>query len=545
MNEKEKTLLLLQSREGLAILLSLTTRELTFIAHKIQSNRYKEFEIKKRKGGKRIISSPTKVLKDTQRKLLTLLEPFYPEPICSNGFVSKRNILTNSSQHIKKCCVLNIDLEDFFPSINFGRVYALFRARPFNLNEHVASTIAALVCDKNALPQGAPTSPLISNMICYGMDKELMRFAKKNNISYSRYADDISFSTSKKDFSKDLILSEPHAELTVGHELQKILNGHGFKINNKKTRLYRATKAKYITGIKVNDKQNLDRRFIRNVRTALNKLEKNPFDEVNEQFNKTYNFRSKNKNLLSTLRGRIEHIRNVKGHFDPVFRRLWNRFIVIENKGSLHLAVDELEQLYNKIFIVKGREQGSGFIVGKHLITCKHVVVTRSKNTDDTERLNDDPLSEISFFTYENYGNSTQLKAANPKIIPELDMVAYDYTNLHTSHEEHKFLIGDSNTITIGQGLSAFGFANYRPGLKSEYIETKVASTEKNKYGMMEFNLDRPLYGGMSGGPILNSKKELVGVIVRGVKMRELNRYEFVSTFLPINEVWKIVNKEE
>ena len=135
--------------------------------------KYETFEIPKKAGGSRTITVPSRVLKLIQRRLAEVLQNTYkPKPVVY-GFVPGKNIVDNAKMHKKKNWVLNIDLEDFFSSINFGRVRGMFIGKPYNLPASVATVLAQICIYKNQLPQGAPTSPVVSNMICAKMDSEL------------------------------------------------------------------------------------------------------------------------------------------------------------------------------------------------------------------------------------------------------------------------------------------------------------------------------------------------------------------------------------
>ncbi len=205
--------------------------------------------------------------------------------------------------------------------------------------------------------------------------------------------------------------------------------------------------------------------------------------------------------------------------------------------------------MMSKVFVVQGRETGSGFVVDNYLVTCKHVVVSRQKkvkdNGEEYEILNDDPIDTVEFFSYSNFDITSRLTASNPRILAELDLVIYEYNHLHLPKDECKFKQGNSDEINIRDSVTAVGFHNYKSGNKADFVDLKITSIEKNKYGTKEFNLDRPLYGGMSGGPVINNKNEVVGVIARGVKLRELNKYDYTSVFLPVGEINKIIKHVE
>src|SRR5699024_7070708 len=110
------------------------------------------------------------------------------------GFIPGKSIITNARIHRNKRLVVNIDLKDFFPSFHFGRVRGFFeKNKYFLLSREVSTIIAQLTCYKGSLPQGAPTSPIITNLICQILDYKLLKIAKKYKTDYSRYADDLTF----------------------------------------------------------------------------------------------------------------------------------------------------------------------------------------------------------------------------------------------------------------------------------------------------------------------------------------------------------------
>src|SRR5215204_5335078 len=191
----------LENRRDLARLLNYRYSALVYQIYKIPENqKYEIFEIKKKTGGTRTIASPSPALKHVQRRLAYILQHVYkPKPVVY-GFVEGKSIVDNAQRHKKKKWVLNVDLDNFFPSINFGRVRGLFLKKPYNLPEDVATLLAKICCFGNNISQGAPTSPVISNMICAKMDSELQDLAWTCRCYYTRYADDITFSTTMPKF---------------------------------------------------------------------------------------------------------------------------------------------------------------------------------------------------------------------------------------------------------------------------------------------------------------------------------------------------------
>ena len=154
-------------------------------------HRYRTFHMPKKSGAPRRIDAPTVNIKILQQKLNQVLQTIYQPKPSVHGFAEYKSVKTNAQQHTRKRWVFNVDLEDFFPSINFGRVRGMFMAKPYLLPEKVATVLAHLCCHNGQLPQGAPTSPIISNMICAKLDSQLQQLARTTRSAYTRYADDI------------------------------------------------------------------------------------------------------------------------------------------------------------------------------------------------------------------------------------------------------------------------------------------------------------------------------------------------------------------
>ena len=266
---------------------------------------YKEFEIPKRTGGTRRITAPVGKLKDIQKCIAIILSPYYLAPDCVHGFVEGRSVATNASKHIERNYVLNIDLKDFFPTITYTRVMKALMELGFN--EEVSDTIARLCTipswDKssqmlrNALPQGSPASPLLSNIVCSSLDQRLMALAKRFGLTYSRYADDITFSSNHSVYAKDSAFLQ---------ELEDIVKSSGFKINEKKTRLQKKGSRQEVTGLIVGEKINTYRQFSKNLRAAVFHADTNGCTP--HEF----------KNIM----GRVSYLAMVKGPDDPIVKRL-------------------------------------------------------------------------------------------------------------------------------------------------------------------------------------------------------------------------------
>jgi RNA-directed DNA polymerase len=249
----------LKSPRDIPNLLGIDSDKLRYHLYILPSeNRYRIFYIQKKSGGYRKISVPISNLKLIQKKLKEVLSFIYrPNEFVVHGFVPKRNIVTNAKMHCnsdyKAKHLFNIDLVDFFPSINFGRVRGLFMARPYSLSPSVATILAQICCFDNELPQGAPTSPIISNMICRNLDDELNRLAHDFRCVYTRYADDLTFSTDlTRGFPIEIVEYNSLEDIKPGKQLTHIIEENGFNINYKKVRLQNPLCRQEVTGLIIN-----------------------------------------------------------------------------------------------------------------------------------------------------------------------------------------------------------------------------------------------------------------------------------------------------
>src|SRR5689334_12289528 len=185
----------IETGEQAAAFLGQNFGKLMYMLYKApEEKRYTPFEIPKRTGGMRLIHSPNGAIREAQTALAPHLLALYNAHPSVHGFLKERSILSNAKLHTGQRLVFNVDLADFFPSINFGRVRGLFMSPPFNLGPAAATVFAQLCTHRNGLPQGAPTSPHLSNFIAADLDRRLTRLARESGARYTRYADDITFS---------------------------------------------------------------------------------------------------------------------------------------------------------------------------------------------------------------------------------------------------------------------------------------------------------------------------------------------------------------
>lgn len=304
---------------------------LNYWAYAIEDEeKYSSFEIPKRSGGVRTISAPHPKLKRIQSAINKLVSEVYVPLKPVNGFVVGKSVVDNAKAHVGKRYVFNIDLKDFFPSITFRRVKNIFMGQPFNLNgerEHLAFLLANLCCANGSLPQGAPTSPVLSNLAARGLDHALMKLAKQHQCVYTRYADDITFSCYRN------VFDEPFRQV-----VNNIVVEHKFEVNEKKVRLNGRHKKQEVTGLVVNQKVNVERKFIKDIRFWLHLWEKFGREVAKAEFetrsivaNRYTHRRKKNgetdvPDFSIVLQGKITFLGMVRGKEDEMYLRFKKHF---------------------------------------------------------------------------------------------------------------------------------------------------------------------------------------------------------------------------
>ncbi|MCH8205897.1 MAG: RNA-directed DNA polymerase [Chloroflexi bacterium] len=303
--------------------------------------RYISFDIRKKSGGLRQIHAPVSGLKIIQRKLNQVLNAVYQPKAGVYGFTPGRNIVQNAQKHRNRRYVFNVDLSDFFPSIHFGRVMGLLMAVPYGLSRDVAKVLAQICCHQGKLPQGAPTSPVISNMICAKMDSQLKRLAGEVKCVYTRYADDLTFSTSLgtfPDFIARYFEGDPGV-VEIGPRLKQIIQSNGFDINEDKVRLQLKNSRQEVTGLTVNERPNVRRRYVKQIRAMLHNWRSFSLDAVQEKFWSDYDTRSrapfKNKpRFRNVLRGKIAFLGAVRGETDKLYLKYLEEFEILDRASS-------------------------------------------------------------------------------------------------------------------------------------------------------------------------------------------------------------------
>jgi hypothetical protein len=416
-----------------------------YISRKLVIKRYAEFKIKKKSGAERTIHAPVKGLKSLQKTLSFVLQCVYEPHNAAMGFVRDRSIVDNAKLHVGSKYVYNIDLKDFFPSVDQARVWKCFQLKPFNLNkassvepqymkwedfkkEHlktdepvtflkgkgrmftntplgtlyvannldkekdkyillgssslktkagkslegtlwlvnkipdtsrldIANIIASLCCTemeverktetgewekvkRNVLPQGAPTSPVITNIVCQRLDYLLSGVAKRFGLKYSRYADDITFSSMHNVY-------QPESEFLK--ELHRIIAEQNFHIKDSKTRLQKDGYRKEVTGLLVNEKANVQQRYIKQLRMWLYYWERYGYERASSFFLQQYiadkgHVKNGKPDMANVIAGKLDYLKMVKGANNELYLKLKERF---KNLNDLSLKSNTISKVAN------------------------------------------------------------------------------------------------------------------------------------------------------------------------------------------------------
>lgn len=391
-----------------------TEKQLNFYCNPNHTfHRYRQFKVKKKSGGFRQITTPrTQSFMMMLSAVNLLLQSMYKPSDYAMGFADGRSVVSNAAIHIGMDYILNIDLKDFFPSIHQARVWKRLQVPPFKFNQSIANLIAGLCCMKEnsidehgnkkdvyVLPQGAPTSPIITNMICDRLDYYLSRLAKRFNMNYTRYADDITFSSMRFVYGKNGKFMQ---------ELHRIIKEQGFIINESKTRLQRKGSRQEVTGIIVSDKLNVTQKYVRDIRNILYMWNRYGYNVAYSKFFPKYkeekgHVKKGTPDLISVINGKLMYLKMVKGEDDSVYTRLHTKFAKLANKDDIAektnskgvtyietTSITEFEKMNSTRIIFAISEKGQHYAY--FMLNEKKILVSINKSLTIEEEQNKDIL---------------------------------------------------------------------------------------------------------------------------------------------------------
>jgi RNA-directed DNA polymerase len=505
----------LRDGRDVAALLEVRYSDLTYhLYRRDRTFTYKQFSIRKKAGGQRTICAPVSTLKIIQRKLNHILQLVYNPKPCVCGFVHGKSIVTNAQTHVRRTVILNVDLRDFFPSINFGRVRGMFMARPYTIPAKAATVLAQICCFSGCLPQGAPTSPAVSNMICGKLDSDLLSLARRFHCTYTRYADDITFSTTRNRFPSPIgrvTYDDESPTAEIGDLLRSTIEGNGFEINSGKVRILGRGRRQEVTGLAVNKSPNVRRNYVRQLRAIIHAIQKYGYDAAERDFQTRYHTKTHNRRkaptpLATVMEGKLAYLRMVKGEADPVYRRLSNRYQESLGRPRVYVA-DPLRDISPALWILESEDpigQGSAFALREiGLVTCQHVL-----------------QNGMHAFQHHRF-------TVKSRIIVISQHRDLDAAVLRLPQGDHASLeIGDPDSVRQGDTLTLAGFPNYRLGDTPYIAEGRVAGF-RIVHTLRWILLSTPIIAGNSGGPVLDRNGRVVGIAATGAdNMEDANRTE-------------------
>ena len=419
---------------------------------------------------------------------------------------------TNARVHAGAKFVLNADLKDFFPTINFGRVRGLFMAKPYNLNATVATLLAQIACD-GSLPQGAPTSPAISNMICAKMDSQLQPLAQRFNCRYTRYADDLTFSTSTKRFPRPLarfVDTPTGGQLEIGSELEKVIKDNGFTANPDKIRLQTRNTRQEVTGLTINQFPNVSRRYVNQLRAMLHAWERFGLDGAEREFHAKWDRKHRHPKLpkpsfVRVVRGKLAFLRMVRGKGDRVYIKFLRQYARLAPNFRFTARVgaqDDLALIRRTLWVLETAVDtndgavivhGTAFaLAGVGLVTCSHA------NYPGTEAFRPEEP---------NMRFQTTLIAEDPTV--DLAIITIP------SNQEAELLTGDVSSVNVADPAFVYGFPNYSRG-DTGLRHAGTVTGFRTRSGIRRILVDAHIIKGNSSGPVLDGANRVIGVAVTG-----------------------------
>lgn len=544
----------LQTRSDVAAWLGISEKSLRYFLYgKRVENLYSEFDLAIKGGGFRKIRAPHRVLKTTQRKLADKLSAIYEPRQCVYGFVKDKNIIDNAQRHVKSRCVLNIDIKDFFEQIHVGRIIGMLTKEPYSIGKEAATIIAQLVCyyKRNAksscLPQGAPTSPIISNMICSSLDTQLTQYAKRHHLFYTRYADDISLSTGKRHFDSEVACFDEDGSIVLGGELRGIFSKASFGVNDAKLKLRTLSFRQEVTGLVVNKRVNVKREYIKTIRSILHNC------ETDGVYNTAISYLDKGlcvnpavlskrddaefmeKYLFSVIKGKLGFMRQVRGKSDSLFIKYAsqaNRIFEATNCGLMFdLTYANLLKMviHQNVFVLhtlpdnENIVQATGFFIDGHgLFTSHHVV---------------EPGEFLQTYYPDKFPDEHENCFINPNECFYSDRnIDYAVFDVRPQNVSTDLKIGDSGALDIGDTVTIAGFPNFNKGNSINVQECKLT---ENKFfmGSQFWKIGGRVVHGMSGGIVLNDNVEVVGILKGGIVLMSDDENNDNQGFVPIHYV--------
>ncbi len=492
--------------------------------------RYTSFEIPKRSGGFRTIDAPKRRLKQHQRKLSRDLTAIFGNlSSAAHGFVLGRSVVTNALVHVGRKSVVRVDLQDFFHQIHFGRVKGVFLAPPFDLPDDVSTVLAHLCCHEGVLPQGAPTSPPITNFICLALDRRLRQLARRYKARYTRYSDDLNFSFPSQSLSQipaemfTVSFIDGRAIVEAGPLVAEIVKKQGFTINPTKTRGVDREKRQVVTGIVVNDGLSVPRKYLDSIRGALYVWRKHGLADAEKNAVPILHSRNYSSggtpSFVPLIRGKLNWLASVEGRsgsnyqklsreFNELARRdgFANKALKIEpevktsadaDKATWYLTADgPLMGSYDVINGTAFRYRGNVWV------TCAHCIGSLTMRMPFPTVVLTRRTGEKVFARVVDVDWHRDLAVLRP--LP-LEPIPRDLP----------YFVPSAVAVMGGETLGVMGFPSSVENQAPAFMRTDVVRTRAVS-GVTRIEVDKQIVQGNSGGPVFDLNYRVVGVVVEG-----------------------------
>ncbi len=490
----------LASKADLLAYLGMNQKELKKIKW-YRARMYHQFSISRDNKKPRIINAPDKRLKYLQGKIAALLNGLYRVRHPVHGFVPNKSVKSNAQAHLRKRYILNMDIKDFFPTITENRIVGLLES--LGMQSEVAETIGIVCCLNSRLPQGAPSSPILSNMICFRLDKQLLSFAKRMRCIYTRYADDITFSSHQPMsaiFEGQVPAAGKFPPDLLCAEIQQIFSGNGFALNENKSHYADRHSRRMVTGLKVNELLNVDRKFVRNIRATLYSIETLGLKAAQKKYEDSHSGKS---SIEAHLRGKLSWLGFIRGQSDPVYRGLALRFNESFKAKKIEVT-PTTEQMHDRaVWVVEhisddasDLAQGSAFFLkDAGLITAAHCVKG---------------VSEVDI-----YHPSKPSNVFKTKIVKSCEDRDLALLNPEIPINEYYELELSGKAPVVGDEMVALGYPSFGPGDRLNVRNGNISSLP-TKSAVKKIEVTQKLAQGMSGGPLLDDTNRVAGVIHKG-----------------------------
>ncbi len=339
-------------------------------------------------------------------------------------------------------------------------------------------------------------------MICSKLDGELQRLAQRFHCIYTRYADDITFSSTTPEFPKTLAI-ETASGIELGGTLKQCIEDNGFRIHEGKIRLQKPDRRQEVTGITVNDMPNVNRRFIRQLRAMLHAWEKYGYENAEREYHEKYCRKRCHPNrpppvFCRVVDGKLNFLKMVRGEKSAIYRKYAYQYNCLIGKPFPPYFDDPIKEIESNLWVLESEKessQGTAFMLeGIGLITCQHVI------EEDTHA-----------FKADNFPKKYPVEVISEN--GHIDLAILKIKGENTQGLKP----GDCTNLSREDKITIAGFPNYWPGDTAYIAEGKITAF-RNVSTIRRILISANIVAGNSGGPVLNESNEVIGIAVTGTE---------------------------